>query len=154
MTSTRIRAVQRYYPQIYLACHVDHVRTKSNRHHLSSHDSSVLAHLDEAKPTSAGALAKHLGVAASTLSATLSRLEQLGHLQRRARRGDRRQVEILLTATGARAMAEASVLDRRRLAGMLNELSDAQCRRAVAGLGLLARAALAYQQKAPRRSRW
>ncbi len=154
MTNARIRAVQRYYPQIYLACHVDHVRTKSNRHHLSSHDATLLAHLDEEKPVAAGALAKHLGVAASTLSASLGRLETLGHLARRERAGDRRRIDVMLTAKGARAMAEASVLDRRRLAGVLAELSEAQRVRAVAGLALLARGARAFQKKAPRRARW
>ena len=154
MTSTLVSAIQRDFPQIYLACHVDHVRTKSNRHHLSSHDSTLLAHLAEDRATAAGALAKHLGVAASTLSATLGRLEALGHLRRHARARDRRHTEIFLTASGGRAMADASVLDRRRVAGLLAELPAADRARAVEGLALLAHAARAVQTKAPRRPRW
>ena len=149
-----VHAVQRFYPQIYLACHVDHVRTKSNRHHLSAHDSSLLAHLDENEATLAGGLAAHLGVANSTLSAALKRLEALGHVTRTPRARDRRQIEVRLTPKGAEAMAEASVLDPRRVAAMLAELSPAEQEQALAGLSLLARAARDRQAKAPRRKRW
>lgn len=154
MNAPLVRAVQRAYPQIYLACHVDHVRTKSNRHHLSAHDSTLLAHLDESRATAAGDLARHLGVAASTLSAALARLEQLGHLTRTPARRDRRIIELRLTVQGAEAMADTSVLDRRRVAAVLGELSPREQKRAIAGLALLARAALAFQSRAPRRPRW
>jgi len=154
MTTPFIRAVQRAYPQIYLACHLDHVRTKSNRHHLSAHDSTLLAHLDESRATTAGDLARHLGVAASTLSAALARLEKLGHLTRTPARRDRRIIELRLTVQGAEAMADTSVLDRRRVAAVLAELSPREQKRAVAGLVLLARAALDFQSHAPRRPRW
>lgn len=154
MPSKHVRAIQRHYPQIYLACHVDHVRTKSNRHHLSAHDSTLLAHLDESWPTLAGSLARHLGIANSTLSAALNRLESLGHLSRTPSRRDKRQIELRLTALGAEAMAEASVLDAKRVAAVLENLSATEQKRAVAGLALLAVAALEHQAKAPRRKRW
>lgn len=154
MSAARIRSIQRYYPQIYLACHVDHVRTKSNRHHLSAHDSTLLAHLEESQPTLAGPLARHLGIASSTLSAALNRLESLGHLTRTPARRDKRQIELRLTALGAEAMAEASVLDTKRVAAVLENLSATDQKRAVAGLALLAAAALERQAKAPRRKRW
>lgn len=154
MTAPLVRAVQRAYPQIYLACHVDHVRTRSNRHHLSAHDSTLLVHLDEQRATVAGDLARHLGVTASTLSAALARLEELGHLTRTPARRDRRRIELRLTPQGAEAMADTSVLDRRRVAAVLGQLSPREQRRAVAGLALLARAALEFQARAPRRKRW
>ena len=154
MSSRHIRALQRYYPQIYLACHVDHVRTKSNPHHLSAHDSTLLAHLDESKPTLAGQLAQHLGIANSTLSAALKRLDSLGHLKRTPSLCDKRQSELRLTARGATAMAEASVLDAKRVGAVLAELTPSRQKQAVAGLALLAGAALDYQAKAPRRKRW
>src|SRR5579862_7488882 len=134
-------AIQRYYPQIYLACHVDHVRAASTAHRISARDSGLLAHLDEENGITAGQLARHLGVAASTLSAAIARLESLGYLTRQARPRDRRIIELRLTAQGAEAMAATSVLDRGRVAGLLARLTPADCRRAVAGLALLARAA-------------
>lgn len=154
MPRNPVHAIQRFYPQIYLACHVDHVRAKSNAHHLSAHDSSLLVHLDEVVPVNAGELARHLGVAGSTLSAALERLERLGHLMRKPSPRDRRNVEVRLTAQGATAIAEVSVLDRRRLEGVLATLSNAEQKRAVAGLELLARAARTFQGRAPRRKRW
>jgi DNA-binding MarR family transcriptional regulator len=154
MTRNSIHALQRYYPQIYLACHVDHVRTKSNRHHLSAHDSSLLAHLDEKEPAATGRLARHLGVANSTLSATLKRLEALGHVTRTPDPRDRRKIGVCLTPKGAEAMADASVLDGKRVAAVLAELSPAEQSQAIDGLALLARAARFQQARAPRRKRW
>src|SRR5688572_32901610 len=72
--------VQRLYPQIYLACHHDHVRAGSTKWNLSSRDASVLAHLDVDKGSSPRSLGAHLGVVPSTLSATISRLERLGYI--------------------------------------------------------------------------
>jgi DNA-binding MarR family transcriptional regulator len=74
MRSEAVFEIQRLFPQIYLACHVDHVRAASTAWDLSSHDSSILVHLDREKPISPRDLAKHLGVAASTLSAAIARL--------------------------------------------------------------------------------
>jgi DNA-binding MarR family transcriptional regulator len=99
-------------------------------------------------------LARHLGITASTLSAALSRLQSLGHVARSPHQRDRRKAELKLTALGAKAVMSASVLDQRRIAAVLAELSSAQQRRAVGGLALLAQAARSYQAKAPRRKRW
>ncbi len=154
MIRSRVRAVQRCYPQIYLACHVDHVRTKSNRYHLSAHDSSLLAHLDETKPTLPGDLAKHLGISKSTLSAALKRLEALGYIARKPDQADSRRVELTLTDLGADAMSRASVLDTRRVEKVLARLDETEQARAIAGLELLARAAHEFQTLAPKRKRW
>ena len=69
------RALQRHFPQIYLACHTDHVRARSTPYRLSAKDSMLLAHLDENEPISASELARHCGVAASTMSAALQHVE-------------------------------------------------------------------------------
>lgn len=154
MSRSAVHAIQRHFPQIYFACHVNHVRTKSNRHHLSAHDSGVLAHLDERIPTTPTALARHLGVGASTLSAGVKRLVALGHISRQPAPEDRRRWQLHLTAKGAAALAETSVLDSRRVTRLLAQLSAPQQRAAVEGLALLASAARAAQAHAPRRPRW
>jgi DNA-binding MarR family transcriptional regulator len=151
MPDDPVIAIQRFYPQIYLACHADHVRAVSTSHRLSAQDSSVLAHLDEQAPTQAGELARHLGVAASSLSATIKRLATLGYLTRQPRPRDQRIVELRLTARGGEAMSATSVLDRARVAGMLAELSPPARKRAVAGLAALAQASRSFQHKHTRR---
>ncbi len=150
---TRLRrdvfAIQRYYPQIYLACHRHHVRAVSTPYRLSAQDSALLTHLDEEQAVLTGELARHLGLSASTLSASVKRLASLGYLVRRPRDRDRRKIDLLLTAKGAEALSGTSVLDRRRIEGLLTQLMPVEARRAVDGLALLARAARQLQLKQP-----
>jgi len=138
--------VQRFYPQIYLGCHVDHVRASSTAWQLSSHDSSTLAHLDYDTPMSPHALAKHLGVRPSTLSATIARLVQLGYLRSEPATRDKRHRELRLTEKGAQAMASTSVLDAAQVSRMLTHLTPDEQAEAIHGLALLARAARALQE--------
>ena len=136
-----VRDVLRFYPQIYLACHVDHVRATSTEWQLSAHDSSILAHLDRRIPASPRSLAQHLGVRPSTLSAAIARLESLGYLSNTPSAEDRRKRELVLTERGAEAMASTSVLDRERVRTLLAGLPSADRAAAVRGLSLLAKAA-------------
>jgi DNA-binding MarR family transcriptional regulator len=136
-----VHEVQRHYPQIYLACHVDHIRTRSTKWKLSSKDSSILSHLDRVRPMSPRELAQHLCVAPSTLSATIARLERLGYLASDAVESDRRQRDLRLTERGAEAMASTSVLDSEKVAEMLDRLSSSERTAALRGLALLAGAA-------------
>jgi DNA-binding MarR family transcriptional regulator len=123
MTDAPVIAIQRFYPQIYLACHRHHVRAVSTPYRLSAQDSGLLSHLDEEQAILTGRLARHLGLSASTLSASVKRLESLGYLIRAPRARDRRQVELRLTAKGAEAMAATSVLDHTRVANLLDQLT-------------------------------
>jgi DNA-binding MarR family transcriptional regulator len=141
MKAERVRAIQRWYPQIYLACHTRHQRAASSDARLSANDSSVLAHLDERDAMTAGNLARHLGIGASTLSATLNRLVKLGYITRTPAAADRRIVELRLSKTGARAMQGSSVLESARVAALLAELTPGEQQLALDGLALLARAA-------------
>ena len=141
MFADLIADIQRFYPQIYLACHVDHVRSVSTKWKLSSRDSSILSHLDADQAMSPRDLAAHLGVAPSTLSATIARLERLGYIASSAPDRDRRKRELRLTAKGAEAMSSTSVLDAGRIEQLLQTLSDRDRKAAVRGLGILARAA-------------
>jgi DNA-binding MarR family transcriptional regulator len=141
MSDTIVREVQRLYPQIYLACHVDHVRATSTKWRLSSRDSSILAHLDRERGMSPHSLASHLNVAPSTLSAAIRRLTDLGYISSDPSQRDLRQRELRLTARGAAGMAETSVLDGGRVAAVLKLLGVADREAAVNGLRLLASAA-------------
>ena len=139
--------IQRLYPQIFLACHIDHVRARSTRWSLSSHDASLLAHLSLRSGTSPRSLAGHLGVVPSTLSAALKRLEQLGYIKNTPKTDDRRRRELWLTARGAEAMQTTSVLDATRVAQLLEKLSPSEKKVALRGLALLAQAARALGKK-------
>lgn len=133
--------VQRLYPQIYLACHKDHVRAVSTKFRISSQDASILVHLDREAGLSPRALAAHLGVAASTLSAALARLANLGYLTNTPNETDRRKRELRLTARGAEAISNTSVLDAERVRLMLDQLDSEERKAAVRGLALLAKGA-------------
>jgi DNA-binding MarR family transcriptional regulator len=144
-----VRRVQRAYPQIYLACHVDHT-TRRRDHGLSDRDSSVLAHLDELAPVTAGTLAKHLGVGASTMTEAVDRLEAK-QLVERTRRG--RRVELRLTPAGVRQMQASSVLVAARVEAMLAAVPVRRRAAAVRGIELLAEAARAVMKRGGRGGR-
>ena len=138
-----VAAVQRYYPQIYLACHTRHDRRRSNAAALTAHESSILAHLSEREGMRAADLARHLAVGASTMSAAIKRLTSLGYVARARDQADKRAASLRLSATGVRAMQQGSVLETVRVAMMLAGLAPADRARAVEGLALLAGAARA-----------
>ncbi|HSS19791.1 MAG TPA: MarR family winged helix-turn-helix transcriptional regulator [Pyrinomonadaceae bacterium] len=137
----QIFEIQRLYPQIYLACHNEHIRAASTSWRISSQDSSVLMHLKRDSGTRPGELARHLGVAPSTISATVARLEKLGYLSSKPAENDKRQRELRLTSRGTRATAATSVLNAERVRALLDRLTPAERKAAVRGLDLLARAA-------------
>lgn len=138
-----VRIVQVSYPQIYFACHTRHVRRASTATQLSATDSTLLAHLDEKQAVRSTALAKHLGLAASTLSAAIARLAALGYVIQRRDARDRRAIDLLLSSKGATAMQASSVLESARVKRMLARLSASERQHALSGLALLARAARA-----------
>ncbi len=138
-----IRSVQVAYPQIYFACHTRHIRRASTAERLSSTDSTLLAHLDETRPVRSTVLARHLGLAASTLSAAIARLANQGYVIQSRDALDQRAIELRLSRTGAAAMQASSVLESPRVRRMLARLTAAERKRALDGLALLARAARA-----------
>ena len=141
MADEDVYEVQRLYPQIFVACHTDHVRAVSTKWRVSSQDASILVHLDREFGLSPRALAGHLGVAPSTLSASIARLAKLGYLTSEPNQKDRRRREIRLTARGAEAISSTSVLNAERVRAMLSKLKPAERRAALRGLALLAQAA-------------
>ena len=147
MTDDDVFEVQRLYPQIYIACHTDHVRAASTTWRISSQDASILVHLDRDSGLSPRALADHLSVAPSTLSAAIARLSELGYLTSQPNDTDRRKRELRLTARGAEAIASTSVLNAERVQALLNTLKPDERKAAVRGLALLARAARKLNEK-------
>lgn len=143
-----ILAIQQYYPQLFHACHVQHPRARTNAHRLSDRDSSVLAHIGSGYARAARDLARHLGIGAPAMSATLQRLEQLGYIDRQPRSRRQPTRTLSLSDKGKAAMQATSVLDTGRLEQLLRELSPRERTRAVEGLALLARAACSMPRKA------
>lgn len=147
MTDPDVLAVIRFYPQIYLACHVEHRSRADSPTGLTARDAGILAHVDDPAGTSPARLARHLGVAPSTLSAALARLAGQSMLALDADPADARRRLVRLTATGRAALAAGSVLDPERLAAVLGRMNAEERRRAVEGLGLLAAAARAWREE-------
>ncbi|HTJ42172.1 MAG TPA: MarR family transcriptional regulator [Kofleriaceae bacterium] len=154
------RRVQRAYPQLYLACHVRHAprsrqgRARGDRvtrggkpHGLNERDGAVLAHLDELSPVTAGRLAKHLGVGASTVTEAIDHLEQLGLATRSRNARDKRQIELRITRDGVKRMRDSSVLSAERLDEVLAQIPAARRAAAVRGLELLAEGARAAMKR-------
>jgi DNA-binding MarR family transcriptional regulator len=129
------------YPRIYFACHCRHVRDEETAAVLSTHQASVLDHLDEVQATSLLELAKHMGVTPSSMSLMVDRLERGGYVTRVRSEEDKRRVDLRLTPSGVRIKRQQKVLEPDRIAAMLSRLTPTKRRQALRGLELLAEAA-------------
>ena len=102
-------------------------------------DGQILVHLDRKAPMSVTALARHLGLAASTLSEAITNLAALGYVEKTAGASkDRRAVGLSLTDKGVEAVRDSSVLEAPRLAAVLRRLAPADRRRVIESLSVLA----------------
>jgi DNA-binding MarR family transcriptional regulator len=134
-----IEHVQFCYPQIFYACHTRHERGRTRDGRLSPRDSQLLVHLDRREPLSVTRLAHHMGLAASTVSEAISRLERYGYVVKTAGAGrDRRRVGVLLSKKGIESVLATSVLERPRLRTVLRRLDRQELAAVVKGLGVLA----------------
>ncbi len=138
----QVLLLQQLYPRIYVACHVDHIKAASSSVHLSARDSSILAHFQDSggifRPSK---LARHLGIARSTMSQALKKLISLGYVAAKKNPSDRRESDLRLTGRGRKAMQAASVLDYDKAKELLGRLSPAQRKAGLGGLAILAKAA-------------
>lgn len=141
-----INQILRDYPRIFFACHTRHVRDPETRRVLSTHQASILDHLDDVEPTTLMDLARHMGVTPSTMSISMDRLVRQGYVLRQRDPRDRRRLNMRLTAAGVRIKEAQSVLDSARVRGMLSCLGERERARALEGLRLLANAATRYMQ--------
>jgi DNA-binding MarR family transcriptional regulator len=141
MSQAEVQTILRCYPQIYFACHCRHVRDAKTSAQLSSHQASVLDHLDDVDGTSLLALAQHMGVTASTMSLMVDRLERGGYVRRERSPQDGRRVDLRLTAAGVGVKRQQKVLEPELIAAMLRHLDPVPRQQALRGLELLAEAA-------------
>jgi MarR family transcriptional regulator, organic hydroperoxide resistance regulator len=141
MSPPEVETVLRCYPQIYFACHRRHIRDSDTQAVLSAHQASVLDHLDDVDNTSRFALARHMGVTASTMSLTVDRLERGGYVSRERNVADKRRVDLRLTPAGVRIKRQQKVLEPDLVAAMLSHLDEPNRRSALSGLELLSEAA-------------
>ena len=142
MATRAVRQVLEWYPRIFFACHVRHARDPRTRREISAHQASILDHLDAREPTSMLALARHMGVTASTMSLSTDRLVRGGWVVRERDAHDGRRVNLRLTPAGVRIKQTDRVLDAGRVKAMLSHLSNEDSKRALEGLRLLAHAAM------------
>jgi DNA-binding MarR family transcriptional regulator len=139
------REVQRHYPRIYIACHVDHRARRGQGPTVSARDQTILAHVPNigARPQE---LAAHLKVVPSTMSAALKRLTALGLIIMTTEVRDGRAKVVRLTDAGKAALSQTSVLEVSRVRAALAKLSAADRAIVVRGFELLADAAQAAQK--------
>lgn len=142
-----IHTLIRIYPKIFFACHARHRRDPKTSQLVSSHQASILDHLDDDDPTTLTVLARHMGVTPSTMSLNIDRLEGKGYVGRKRDRFDARRVNLLLTAAGLRLKNAQSVLEPQRVRLMLKQLTPKQREEALNGLALLAQAAQAMMHE-------
>jgi len=140
MARADVETVLRCYPQIYFACHKRHVRDEQSLTVLSSHQASILDHLDDVEITSLLDLARHMGVTPSTMSLAVDRLESGGCVTRERGREDKRRVELRLTPAGVRIKRQQKVLEPELIAAVLARLDERKRKQALRGLELLAEA--------------
>jgi DNA-binding MarR family transcriptional regulator len=146
MSDDDVFEILRAYPQIYFACHVEHRTRGKSPSGLTSRDAGFLAHLDDPRGTGPAALARHVGISGSTLSAALARLAAQGLVRVEPDPADGRRRLVFLTEAGRDVVMSASVLDPARVAALLARLDPAERRKAVEGLKLLAAAARAFRE--------
>ena len=141
MSDDGIKRLLADYPRIFFACHARHVRDPKTRRLLSAHQASILDHLDTVQAVTLMGLAKHMGVTPSTMSLAIERLVRRGYVLRARHSGDRRRLELRLSASGERIREASSVLEPARVRQLLAAMPHAQREQGLQGLALLARAA-------------
>ena len=154
MIQDAVRKVMSLYPRIFFACHTRHVPDPKTRRLLSAHQASILDHLDEMEPISLAHLAMHMGVTPATMSIAVERLVRKGYVVRARDPVDTRRLNLRLSAGGLRVRETKTVLDPKRVRGLLARLSSRERDDAVRGLAILARAAEAEMHGLSSKRSW
>lgn len=101
----------------------------------------VLVLLSELGPMRSGLLAENLGVHPSTFTRMADRLVAADWVERQEAPGNRREVHVALTTSGAELVAEVMARRQAALAEILEPLTSEQRRQILTGLELFAEAA-------------
>ncbi len=136
-----VETVLECYVQIHLACHARPATESEGGTEISPHQGKVLGHLQLSTGTTVLDLARHMGVAPSTMSLTLDRLERGGFVRRQKDDEDRRRTMIFLTPLGERTKSRNKVLQPELIAAMLGKLPVARRKEVVRGMRFLMAAA-------------
>ena len=137
------------YPLIHHAWRRRQVRDPAGGPPVSSHQATVLGHLDRTTGLSLSELAARMGVTLATMSLLVERLVRAGLVRRQRHPGDARRILIRLTAAGARIRAAHSLLDPERVRVLLDRLTPAERAASVEGIAHLARAAQGLPPPSP-----
>src|ERR1700747_1393732 len=138
MADQAVRQLLEFYPRIYFACHMRHVRDPKTRRALSAHQASILDHLDARESVTLLNLDRHMGVTASTMSLHIEKLVRRGYVLRERDGRDARRLRLRISAAGTRIREANSVLDPQRVRAMLSRLSSRDRIASLRGLELLA----------------
>jgi MarR family transcriptional regulator, organic hydroperoxide resistance regulator len=136
-----VETVLECYVRIYFACHARSVNDPKKRSTISPNQANVLEHLSLEEGTTVLDLARTLGVAPSTMSLTLDRLERNHFVVRRKDSNDGRRTMVHLTSDGERIKRKQKVLEPDLIAAMLSRLPTGRRKEAIAGLRSLTEAA-------------
>lgn len=147
MFEAEIRRLMDAYPTIYLACHRRHVRDDETGSIVTSHQASILDHLEIEKPITLSKLADHLGIGLSAMSIQVGRLVQKGYIRRNTVRGDCRKSGLTLTPAGARIKKENTVLDPDLVKSLLASMPKSELEFALRGIERLAAAAASQTKR-------
>ncbi|WP_051670666.1 MarR family winged helix-turn-helix transcriptional regulator [Bryobacter aggregatus] len=138
-----VETVLECYVRIYFACHTRQVGDGKSKKgiDISTHQAKVLEYLDANDGMTVLDLARNIGVAPSTMSLTLDRLERGSFVRRQKDPSDGRRTLIYLTSDGDRIKRKQKVLEPDLIAAMLGKLPTAKRKEAMAGLRSLMDAA-------------
>ncbi len=151
MFEAEIRRLLSAYPTIYIACHRRHVRDDDSGVIVTSHQASILDHLDIQQPTTLSRLAEHLGIGRSAMSIQADRLVRRGYIRRSTVRGDDRKVGLTLTAAGNRIKKQNTVLDPDLVRSLLASMPKSGLELALQGIEQLAKYAALQTRRKSRR---
>ena len=144
-----VETVLECYVRIYFACHSRSSAKVGKRPVISTSQAHVLEFLDPTKGITVLDLARLLGIAPSTMSLTLDRLERATFVRRRKDPGDGRRTLIYLTPACLAVKRQQQFLEPALISAMLNRLPAPRRKEVIASLMPLSHAASEVVSQSP-----